>query len=251
MLDTPGIGGGFASEAQLRPKLQDAWVVRRGHVSEVPIIRARIDTKEFGVVESIEGLESQFKFHPFRDRNGFEQRQVEVEEAGPNDRVFPCVAKALVGTAIPRGDRGRKGAGAKPGIDGVRVANRGDLIGPISRNATQPERVLAVVADPIAAIHWDSGLCHGYAGEFPSPKYGPQRAVRSVRREEWEAVNVIGVEDMPPVERSRPAVIGQVERIGSRIEIIAHHIDLVRPGVGQLERKPMAILHSDTPWSEL
>src|SRR5437870_12625481 len=133
--------------------------------------------------------------YPFRESDGFDQRKVEVVETGPNDRVFPCVAKAMVSTAIPRGDRGRKGAGAKPGIDGVRVANRGDLIEPISRNATQPERVLAVVADPIAAIHWDSGLCHGYAGEFPSPTYGPQRAVRLAPRAEWEAATVIGVED--------------------------------------------------------
>ena len=66
------IENGSMSEAQLRPKLQDAWVVRGGHVPKVLIGCARIDTKEFGVVESVEGLESQFKLHPFCDGNGFE-----------------------------------------------------------------------------------------------------------------------------------------------------------------------------------
>src|SRR5205085_8969251 len=46
-------------------------------------------------------------------------------------------------------------------------------------------------------------------------------------------------------EGSRPSVIAQIERVGSCIEIVAHLINLVRPGVSQLKREPAAVLHSD------
>jgi hypothetical protein len=57
----PSAYPGYRSEVELCGKLQATGVKGRGHLSEVPIRKARIDITELSVVEGIERFEPQFK----------------------------------------------------------------------------------------------------------------------------------------------------------------------------------------------
>jgi hypothetical protein len=94
-------------ELEFRAKLQGARIVGGGGLSEVRVRRVCINGTEFRVVEDIKVLETQFKFWPFTscEWNGFEQGPVEIEESGEVNRIFSCIAKALIPAAIPGSDR--------------------------------------------------------------------------------------------------------------------------------------------------
>src|SRR5438270_5493775 len=64
------------------------------------------------------------------------------------------------------------------------------------------------------------------------------------RVEERNGVHVISVNDMTAIESSRSAVIGQIKRIRNGVEVVANLVDLVRPGISQLQRQAMPVLHA-------
>ena len=78
----------------------------------------------------------------------------------------------------------------------------------------------------------------------------PPKTIRSnalpLLSEERELVDVVRVEDLTSVEPPRRTVVRYIERVCDRIEIIGRRIDLMRIGVGQLEGKPMLVLHAHT-----
>ena len=63
------------SELKLSTELQRTGTVVIGDVSKIPVVGARIDALELGVIEGVEGLEAQLNLRSFRGRewNGFEQ----------------------------------------------------------------------------------------------------------------------------------------------------------------------------------
>ena len=55
------------SERELPAKLQYARIVGRRHLAEVPVVKARIYTVKFRVVEGVECLKPELEFQAFRE----------------------------------------------------------------------------------------------------------------------------------------------------------------------------------------
>src|SRR2546421_720854 len=163
---------GQTSETELRAELQDARIVRRSHFPKVCITGIGIDPQELRVVERVERLEPELKFRSGfagGEFNIFEQRKIEIEQSRSHDRILTGIAKTIIRTAIPRSDWICKGAFAKPGVYGVRIAHRRYLVYPVSTDTSQAENVRAGVgkANPIAA-NGHARLCDCYPRELPA-----------------------------------------------------------------------------------
>ena len=78
-------------EEELAAELQYARIVRAGDLSELRVGETRIDVLKFGVVEGIEGLETDFEVRSFMrgQRDALKQGDVPVEEPWADDRILP------------------------------------------------------------------------------------------------------------------------------------------------------------------
>ena len=102
-----GIGASHL-EKELSSKLPGARIKRRGQLPEVLVRERGVGVLELRVVEGVVGFKPELDSRALSrgEREFLEQGQVPVEEARTHNGVLACIAKALIRSTRPRGDRG-------------------------------------------------------------------------------------------------------------------------------------------------
>src|ERR1700722_11389692 len=124
---------GHESEDKLPTQFQQTRPVIASDGAEIAVAGVVIQVLKFRMVEGVEGFEAQFELRgtALPKRNGLEQGEVPVKQAGPYNGVSSGTAKSLVRSALPGRQRNSKRALAVPGAHGLWIGDLGHLVGPI------------------------------------------------------------------------------------------------------------------------
>src|SRR6266567_5513091 len=152
-----------------------------------------VDSLGIRVVERVIGFEAQFDPRSFmrRERNGLEQREIPVEDSRSDSRIFSSISKALVRTAVPRGDRISVRTGAEPLAELLGIGDLRHQVRTVGCAAAQTESIGAAISN--AQRH--SFFCNCYTGDRPASNNRTSECVGTALGK-WESVNVAHIEDV-------------------------------------------------------
>ena len=229
-------------EHELSCELKRSCILGTRQFPKIAAIEAGSDGVELGVVEEVEAIDTQLEAACFGDGEGLEEGAVDVEATRSHDSILAGVAKALVRSTRPGGDGSGERGLIEPGFAGTgfieQVSGLRDFVGSIRCISPQTDRI-GVIAQGV----WPSCLCNENSRHLPSTKETVRPACAMV--ENRQIVDEVGVEVVPTVELARTAVIVEVEWVGGTVELVAHDVDLVRPGIVGFAREAVTLLHAD------